>query len=147
MKEDNVLNHILLKIGVPDIVNSTKAVPGGTVVVAWDPPFEGACPVIMYTVYYRKVAKNSKWQSVTVKGKTNSYTLQLKCREEYEVAVTSMSGYKESAFNESKIWNFKTQGGDVAYDKSCTDTYRTWPGHFWFKFSGRCAQLVNYMKV
>ena len=103
--------HVLLKIGVPDIVNSTKTVPGGTVVVAWETPFEGACPVITYTVYYRKVAKNSKWQSVTVKGKTDSYTLQLKCKEEYEVAVTSLSGYKESAFNESKIWKFKTQGG------------------------------------
>ena len=111
MKYDNVLNRILLKIGVPDIFNSTKTVPGGTVVIAWETPFEGACPVITYTVYYRKVAKNSKWQSVTVKGKTNRYTLQLKCREEYEVAVTSLSGYKESAFNESKIWKFKTQGG------------------------------------
>ena len=114
MKQDTVLNHILLKIGVPDIINSTKAIPGGSVLVAWDPPFKGACPVITYTIYYRKVVKNSKWQSVTVKGKTNSYTLQLKCREEYEVAVTSLRGYKESPFNESKIWNFKTQGGDVA---------------------------------
>ena len=124
MKHDNVLNHTFLKIGVPDIVNSTKTVPGGTVVVAWEPPLEGACPVTTYTVYYRKVAKKTKWQSVTVKGKTNSYTLQLRCREEYEVAVTSLIGYKESAFNESKIWNFKTQGGDVAYNKSCIDTYR-----------------------
>ena len=119
-----MLNHIFLKIGVPDIVNSTKAVPGGSVVAAWEPPIEGACPVITYTVYYREVAKKSKWQSVTVRGKTNSYTLQLKCREEYEVAVTSLSGYKESAINESKIWKFKTQGGDVAYNKSCSDTYR-----------------------
>ena len=115
MKQQNetrhVLNHILLKIGIPDIVNTTKTVPGGTVVVAWETPFVGACPVITYTVYYRKVAKNSKWQSVTVKGKTKSYTLQLKCREEYRVAVTSLSGYKESAFNESKIWKFKTEGG------------------------------------
>ncbi|XP_068740133.1 platelet-derived growth factor receptor alpha-like [Montipora capricornis] len=96
--------------GVPEIVNSTKAVPGGTVVVAWKPPLEGACPVITYTVYYRKAAKKSKWQSVTVKGKTDSYTLQLKCKEEYEVALTSLSGFMESTFNESKIWNFKTQG-------------------------------------
>ena len=118
------MNHILLKIGVPEIVNSTKAVPGGTVVVAWKTPLEGACPVITYTVYYRKAAKKSKWQSVTAKGKTDSYTLQLKCKEEYEVAVTSLSGFMESTFNESKIWNFKTQGGDVAYNKLCSDTYR-----------------------
>lgn len=124
------MNHILLKIGVPGIVNSTKAVPGGTVVVAWEPPLEGACPVITYTVYYRKVAKKSKWQSVTVKGKTNSYTLQLKCREEYEVAVTSRSGFKESAFNESRIWNFKTQGGDMACNMSCSDTYRVFTRAF-----------------
>jgi len=79
---------------------------------------------------YRKVAKKNKWQSVTVKGKTNSYTLQLKCREEYEVAVTSLSGFKESAFNESKIWNFKTQGGDMACNMSCSDTYRVFTRAF-----------------
>lgn len=121
----DLLNHALLKTGVPDIVNSTEVVPGGNVVVAWEPPLEGACPVIMYNVYYRQVTRKSKWQSVTVNGKTVSYTLQLKCREDYEVAVTSLSGYKESAFNESKIWKFKTQGGDVAYyNKSYRDTYK-----------------------
>lgn len=119
MKQDDALNYILLNIflGVPVIVNSTKVVPGGTVVVAWEPPLEGSCPVVNYTVYYRKVVspppRKSKWYSVAVNGNTTSYTLQLKCRNEYDVAVTSLSGYKESAFNESKIWNFKTRGGDV----------------------------------
>ena len=110
------LNHIPVKLGVPDIINSTKSVPGGAVVVAWKPPLEGACPIVNYTVYYRQVAKNmeTRWQSVTVNGNSNSHTLQLKCNKNYDVAVTSLSGYKESDFNDSKIWKFKTQGGDVA---------------------------------
>ena len=90
--------------------------PGGAVVVAWKPPLEGTCPIVNYIVYYRQVAKNMEtgWQSVTVNGNSNSYTLQLKCNQKYDVAVTSLSGYKESDFNDSKIWKFKTKGGDVA---------------------------------
>ena len=116
MKQDNVLNHIPLNTGVPVIINSTKSVPGGNVVVAWEPPLTGACPVVHYTVHYREEANKMKtpWQSVTVKGNSVSYTLQLKCRKKYELAVTSLSGYKESAFSDSKIWKFKTDGGDVA---------------------------------
>ena len=118
MKQDDLLNCISIKIflGVPVIVNSTKAVPGGTVVVAWEPPLEGACPVDNYTVYYREVVsptRKSKWQSITVNRNITSCTLQLKCRKEYDVAVTSLRGYKESAFSDSKIWNFKTGGGNM----------------------------------
>ncbi|KAJ7385283.1 hypothetical protein OS493_016354 [Desmophyllum pertusum] len=102
--------------GVPIIVNTTKAVTGRTVVVAWEPPLEGACPVVRYTVYYREVlspAIKSKWHSpVTVNRNTTSYTLHLNCRKEYDIAVTSLNANTESALNDSKIWNFKT-GGDV----------------------------------
>ncbi|KAL9976606.1 hypothetical protein ACROYT_G013927 [Oculina patagonica] len=97
--------------GVPVIANTTKVVPGGTVVVAWQPPLEGACPVEKYTVYYRKVMSSSKWHLASVSRNTTSYTLHLKCGSEYDVTVTSLSGYGESLLNESKIWNFKTSGG------------------------------------
>ena len=104
--------------GVPLIVNSTKSVPGGAVVVAWEPPFEGACPVVSYTVYYREVvlsvARNNSWYSITVHRNKTSCTLHLNCRKEFDVAVTSLSGSGESAFNDSKIWNFQTGGGKVS---------------------------------
>ncbi len=107
---NQIISNIFL--GVPVIANTTKVVPGGTVVIAWEPPLEGACPVEKYTVYYREVTSSSKWHSVTVNRNATSYTLHLNCRSEYNVAVTSLSGYGESSLNESKIWNFKTSGGN-----------------------------------
>ncbi|XP_078379553.1 uncharacterized protein LOC144662584 [Oculina patagonica] len=101
--------------GFPVIVNTTKHVPGGTVVVGWEPPFEETCPTMNYTVNYREVLshkRKSKWHSVTASRNATSLTLQLSCNTEYDIAVTSLSGYGESALNESKIWNFKT-GGDL----------------------------------
>jgi len=90
-------------------------VPGGTVVVVWEPPFEDSCPVVNYTVNYRKVLspeKKSKWRSVTVNRNTTSFTLKLNCTNEYDVAVTSLGEYWQSALNDSTIWNFKTAGGE-----------------------------------
>jgi len=90
-------------------------VPGGTVVVAWEPPFEESCSVVNYTVNYRKLmspAKKSEWRSITVNRNATSFTLQLKCKNEYDIAVTSISKYWQSALNDSKIWNFKTEGGE-----------------------------------
>jgi len=100
--------------GVPAIVNTTEIVPGGTVVVAWEPPFEESCSVVNYTVNYRKVmspVKKSKWRSITVNRNVTSFTLQLKCKNEYDITVSSMGEYWQSALNDSKIWNFKTEGG------------------------------------
>ncbi|XP_078379572.1 uncharacterized protein LOC144662599 isoform X1 [Oculina patagonica] len=123
--------------GFPVIVNKTKDVPGGTVAVCWEPPFEGTCPIVNYTVNYREVlspTRNSKWHSVTVNRNATSLTLQLRCNTEYDIAVTSLSGYGESALNESKIWNFKT-GGDLPSrpvinnretETSGCDVYPTW---------------------
>ena len=108
-------NYALTVSGVPLIVNTTKRVSGGSVVVAWEPPFEGACPIVSYNVYYREVAaRNNSWYSVTVHRNKTSCTLHLNCRKEYDVAVTSLSGSGESAFNDSKIWNFQTGGGRVS---------------------------------
>ncbi len=111
MALENKLTNQNIFLGVPVIANTTKVVPGGTVVVAWQPPLEGACPVEKYTVYCREVMSSSKWHSVSVGRNTTSYTLHLKCGSGYDVAVTSLSGYGESSLNESKIWNFKTSGG------------------------------------
>ncbi|KAJ7336065.1 hypothetical protein OS493_013442 [Desmophyllum pertusum] len=75
---------------------------------------EGTCPVLRYTVYYREVlspAIKSKWHLLTANRNTTSYTLHLNCRKEYDIAVTSLTTYTESALNDSKIWSFKI-GGD-----------------------------------
>lgn len=88
---------------------------GGMVVVTWEPPLEGTCPIDKYTMYYREVIfldVKSKWHSVTVNGNETGYTLQL-CRKEYDVAVTSWSDHSESILSDSKIWNFKTGRGNV----------------------------------
>ena len=55
------------------------------------------------------------WRSVAVNRNVTSLTLQLSCNTEYDIVVTSMSGYGESALNESKIWNFKTGGGNHSF--------------------------------
>ena len=85
--------------------------------VVWEPPLEGACPIDAYTIYYREVMSHgmkSQWQSVTVNRNITSYMLHLNCDKEYDVAITSRSGYEESNFSESKIWNFKTAIGIIA---------------------------------
>ena len=101
---------------MPVIINTTEEVTGRIIVVAWEPPIDGACPIDKYTVYYREVIfleVKSKWHSVTVNGHETSYTLHLSCRKEYDVAVTAWSTYTESNLSDSKIWNFKTVGGNV----------------------------------
>ena len=82
--------------------------------MAWEPPFDESCPVVNYTVNYRKVmsaVKKSKWFSITLNRNATRFTLQLNCKNEYDIAVTSMSEYWQSALNDSKIWNFQTGGG------------------------------------
>ena len=97
------------------IVNRTAVVTGGVVVVSWEPPLEGACPVVRYKVYYREVISHvnneSKWKSVAVNRNVTSHTLHLKCWKEYEIAVTSLTTQGESDFKDSGIWKFKTKGG------------------------------------
>lgn len=86
--------------------------------MAWEPPFEETCLIINYTVNYREVLSPKRkrvWRSVTVNRNVTSLTLQLSCNTEYDIVVTSMSGYGESALNESKIWNFKTGGGNYSF--------------------------------
>ena len=100
--------------GVPVIVNTTKEVTSRIVVVAWELPW--VCAIDKYTVYYREVIfleVKSKWHSVTMNGHETSYTLHLSCRKEYDVAVTSWIAHSESNLSDSKIWNFKTGGGNA----------------------------------
>ena len=107
---------LIIVLGVPVIVNMAKEATGGMVVVTWEPPLEGTCSIDKYTVYYREVIfldVKSKWHSVTVNGNATSFTLHLSCRKEYDVAVTSWSADSESNLSDSKIWNFKTGGGNV----------------------------------
>ena len=69
---------------------------------------------------YRKVTspvKKSKWRSITVNRNATSFTLQLNCKNEYDIAVTSVGEYWQSALNDSKIWNFKTGGGKHSLSK------------------------------
>ena len=105
---------LIIISGVPVIVNTTEEVTSGIVVVAWEPPW--ACPVDKYIVHYREVISleaKSNWHSVTVNRKETSYMLHLNCRKEYDVAVTSWSGHSQSNLSDSKIWNFKTGGGNI----------------------------------
>ena len=115
-KTDVNLLILIIILEVPVIVNTSKEVTSQIVVVAWEPPLDGACQIDKYTVYYREVIfleLKSKWHSVTVNGNETSCTLQLGCRKEYDVAVTAWSTYTESNLSDSRIWNFKTVGGNV----------------------------------
>jgi len=96
------------------IRNKVKEVAGTTIAVSWEPPLEGACPVMSYNVYYREVilqAAKSKWTTVTVGRTTTSYTLYLNCWKEYEIAVTSLNADGESNFHDSNTWKLRTRGG------------------------------------
>ena len=76
---------------------------------------DGACPVDQYKVYHREVilqAENKNWSSVTVNRDATSHTIQVMCEKEYEVAVTSLASQRESYFHKSRIWKFKTKGGN-----------------------------------
>ena len=111
----HILLHLRSCVGVPVIRNKVKEVVGATIAVSWEPPLEGACPVISYNVYYREVisqAARSKWNTVTVSRTTTSYTLYLNCWKEYEIAVTSLNAYKESNFHDSNTWKLRTRGGN-----------------------------------
>ena len=106
--------------GVPVVINRAEEVTGGTVVVRWEPPLDGACPVVQYKVYHREVipqGDKKNWNSVTVNRNATNYTIQLICGREYEIAVTSLAAQRESNFHESRIWKFKTKGGNGAIMK------------------------------
>ena len=111
----NLFSNLTYLSGIPTIVNSTAVITGGIVVVSWEPPLEGACPVVRYKVYYREVISHvnneSKWNSVAVNRNITSHTLHLKCQKEYEIAVTSQTTQGESDFKDSGIWKFKTKEG------------------------------------
>ena len=105
-------------------MNKDKEVAGKTVVIIWEPPLNGACSVMGYKVYYRKVflVETSPWSFVTVDKNCTSYTLHLSRSNEYEVAVTSLSAANanndstESSFSDSRIWNFKVRRGKSGYN-------------------------------
>ncbi|CAH3185013.1 unnamed protein product, partial [Porites evermanni] len=110
--------------GVPIILNKDKEVAGETVVIIWEPPLNGACSVLRYKVYYRKVssAETSPWSFVTVDKNCTNHTLHLGCWKEYEVAVTSLSAANantdstESSFSDSRKWNFRVRRGKFGYN-------------------------------
>ena len=112
----DTMHHFPSRLGVPVVFkDKNKKVDGATVVVGWEPPFDGACPVVGYKVYYREVilpAGKSKWTSNTVSRAVTSHTLQLKCSKKYEIAVTSLNAYKESDLIDSRILKFTTGGGN-----------------------------------
>ena len=81
----------------------------------WEPPLEGACPVLAYNIYYRKLnsprSVEGKRDLIRVDGSINHYTLQLHCSGEYEINVTSLNGHMES--DSRQTWRFKTDGGKL----------------------------------
>ena len=108
-------------------MNKDKEVAGETVVIIWEPPPTGACYLLEYRVYYRKVslAETSPWSFVTMDKSCTNYTLHLGCSKdskEYEVAVTSLSTANantdstENSFSDSRIWNFTVRSGKVGYN-------------------------------
>ena len=105
-------------------MNKDKEVAGETVVIIWEPPLNGACFVLGYKVYHRKVslAETSPWSSVPVDKNCTNHTLQLGCGKEYEVAVTPLTTANantdstESSFGDSRIWNFKVRRGKFGYN-------------------------------
>ena len=116
--------HHLFYSGVPIILNKDKEVAGKTIVIKWEPALNGACSVLGYKVYFRKIslAETSPWSFVTVNKNCTSHTLHLGCSKEYEVAVTSLSAANattnstESNFSDSRIWNFKVRRGTFGYN-------------------------------
>lgn len=90
---------------------------GGAVVIRWQNPLEGPCPISNYRIWYREVfsaASKSKWDSVVVRRNATSYTLQFHCWKEYEIAMTSVNG---SVGINTHAWKFRTGGGEYKKQK------------------------------
>ena len=98
------------------ILNNVSEVAGATVVVKWEPPWEGACPFVGYNVYHREdfsQRAGSKWNLVTVNRTATSSTLHLECWKAYEITVTSLNSAGESNINDSRIWKLTTGKGNI----------------------------------
>ena len=76
-------------LGDPLMTQETVHVPGRHVMVRWMRTFEGQCPPVNYTVYYKEV--NSKdWNfRVNVPKGVDQYDLELECFKAYDVAVNA----------------------------------------------------------
>ena len=96
------------------ILSKAKEVAGRTVVVRWELPLEGACPVVGYNVYYREVqTRKGTWISLAVNRNATNYTLTLPdCWKKYGIAVTSQYALREDSLGYSQVWNVITRGGD-----------------------------------
>ena len=100
------------------ILNQANKVAGGAAVIRWISPLEGACLVVRYNIYYREAfskANKGEWNLITIKSNVTSYTLHLPCWKEYEITVTSLNAYGEGDINDSKVWKFRTQGGNECF--------------------------------
>lgn len=98
-------------VSVP-IIKSTKDVEGDTVVVKWK---KIPCPPInMYTVYYRELMPYAYglWKSVDVPQSATTYSIQLTCHREYEIAVTA-NGERPFFVSSNPPWVVKTGQGKL----------------------------------
>ena len=91
----------------------TVQVHGSFVDVMWKPPFQEACPVSIYTIYYRTVTsaiEKNQWNMVNVTG--NGTRLSFQCSKEYEVTVTAWTSRGETPLNHSTPLLVATGGGN-----------------------------------
>lgn len=93
------------------VTDQINEVTGKFVIVKWSPLFEGACPPDQYNIYYRDDTLVD-WESRHVSGNVSQYDLELKCFNEYELAVTATWGRsRETPLKNSKRWKVKTGKG------------------------------------
>ncbi|XP_027045083.1 uncharacterized protein LOC113672936 [Pocillopora damicornis] len=98
--------------GYPVIVNRTNQVEGSLVAIRWKP-----CTASLFTICHREILPEGKshWNAVNVSGNETSYDLHLRCRRDYEIAITAWNSTAETpltgSLNHRRLWSVRTLGG------------------------------------
>ena len=126
----------------PPISNTETTVPGCNVTIKWNKPASNGCPILFYTVHYKKESRSEhmEWiiENVTDPN-VNHLTLILNCTTTYlfEVKAWNKEGGSDSPL---KAWPITTGGGetDVQKDPGDTSSAGTFllflPCYFWILF-------------
>ena len=118
-----LLFFLLLFLGYPVIVNRTNQVVGSLVAIRWKP-----CTASLFTICHREILPEGKslWNAVNVSGNETSYDLHLRCRRDYEIAITAWNSTAETpltgSLNHRRLWSVRTLGGNCSHAPFKTPT-------------------------
>lgn len=96
---------------------------GSLVAIRWKP-----CTASLFTICHREILPEGKshWNAVNVSGNETSYDLHLRCRRDYEIAITAWNSTAETpltgSLNHRRLWSVRTLGGNCSHAPFKTST-------------------------